>query len=145
MSTADESKEFDIFFSGEKSLKLESGEELKIPRLVWGAEARVVKTLGKLLKVLPELQNEKIEKITGQDILRILPKVIEETPDLVTEVVCSLTKKDKTWVEENLSVFDIVKIIYPFFPRMVRLFGTGPFKKLVLEEKEVEEKLPPPT
>lgn len=101
-----------------------TGETLNVPRVGWAAEMRILKTMGDLLKKIPQdfLMGTgpsgiplDFKNLTSEETLRILNFVCEEAPDQITTITSEVLKKEVDWVKENLDLNEIIKILIPFF------------------------------
>ncbi len=140
MAAPTEQEEFEMktFFKGTTILKLESGKEIKIPKLNWGREGKVIRCLGQMLSKVPNLRKlADSDMVTGADLVAVLPDVLASAPEFVTEMASHLSGLKIQEVQE-LDTEDIVKIVYPFFPRIVRLLNTGNLGKLAQQATPVE-------
>ncbi len=115
--------EMEIFFKGGHEIVLSNGETFKIPRLTWGKEAKVIRALGGLINKVPSLRDVKLDKLSGSDILKVFPTIMEIAPDYLSDIVVHLSGEDISWVRDNLDIQDVVNIIYPFFPRIGKLLS----------------------
>lgn len=120
----------DLFVLGpDRTIKLEkTGEEIAIPKLSWGIEARALALVGKTLREMPEIAAlfSPGNSLKGKDFLYlVIPRILEIAPDHVTELIAIILNKkratstgeniyDVDWVKDTLVLEDVVRILVPF-------------------------------
>ena len=131
-------EEMDVFFRGNHTLRLSNGKNIPIPKLSWGREGKVIRCFGKMLAEIPALKKIATEtgKVTGSDIMAVLPEVLAIAPEYITEMVIHLSGLSKTVVEDDLEIEDVINIIYPFFPRIGKLLSRNKFLRTEQEKPE---------
>jgi len=105
----------------EKIVKLKSGQEIEVPKLTWGLEIQFFRLISKVLKQFPEKFT-----ISGDDpsaALALFSKVLDELPREITSFLAKFLKKDESWVENNLSMEDVVNILVPLFKKFGENIG----------------------
>lgn len=122
-------KELEEFSKSTRKVRTIYGEQFEFPRVGWVVEAKILRSLGKLLKripaifyQLPGLEEAKEQDIlnvlgnlTGQNILEAVSIICEEAPEEITKMVSLITKQEETWVGENLDLEGIAEVLLPFF------------------------------
>jgi len=107
----------DVFL--EKSLRLESGETIELPKLTWKREIKVYKIIGDALNKIPALKEIKGELQAG-DLIKIISSLLMQLPDEITRITEILTGKNKEWIEENMTFEDISNLIFPFLNKFTQ-------------------------
>ena len=136
--TVQDQFEMDTFFKGGYALKLKNEKSIIIPKLNWGREGKVVRCLGQMLSNVPDLRKlADLDKVTGSDLVDVLPSILTFAPEYITEMASHLSGLKVTEVED-LDTEDIINIVSPFFPRIVKLLKTDTLAKLAQPAKPVE-------
>ncbi len=118
--------ELNVFFPDGGTVKLPSFKKpFEVKKIKWGKEAQLGKLIGSLLKDANISQfgqlTEKNIKGNPQIVIDAFLPLLENAPETVTKMVAILLDETDTWVNENLSMPDIIEVLVPFF--------TGAFKK----------------
>lgn len=108
-------EELQAFVPIPKSIKTLSGEQVEVPKTAWKDEIQIGRLLGKAVTEIPDLQKVDWRNIKIQDMISLLPTVINVAPEVITGITSSLLKKDNEWVEENLNSESILELLGPFF------------------------------
>ena len=121
-------KEIEEFSRTTRKVKTIYGELFEYPRVGWVVEAKILRSLGKLLKRIPSIfyqlpgQGEAEQDIlttlgslTGQNILEIISVICEEAPDEITQMVSLITRQDENWIGERLDLEGVSEVLLPFF------------------------------
>lgn len=121
--------ELDIFLAG--TYTLTDSTVIDRPKLAWGKQIKLLRHFSALLAKVPELREVNFEAFTIRDLVQVLPSVLDNAPDSFSEMCSLILDKDRAWVDENLSIDDIMGLIVPFlrglFSRIGRTFrGEGP-------------------
>ncbi len=111
----------------DRTLKLQNGETIVIPKLTWGVESRALAIVGQTLQEAPEVATIISGSGDAQNLLAIaLPSVLAAAPFRATELVaCILGKKldepnkqgsayDTVYVEETFVIEDVISVLLPF-------------------------------
>jgi len=117
--------DYKAFFPSGK-IKTITGAEVEIPILTLKSEFKALKELSAMIKEVPELKQVNFEKISINDILAVLPSVLEKALDRVVNIVAIILQKDKQWVEANMDSDDLVSVLRPFLKRFARKLGAIP-------------------
>ena len=127
---SDPKNDTQAFFPDTDVFICSSGEQIKIPRITWGKEIKLLKSASAIIKSVPELNSLSINPETGvqlTDILKLVPSILETVPEQVTGFVALMLDRTSEWVNENLSSSDVVGLVFPFFKKfMANLVGTLP-------------------
>lgn len=103
-----------------------NGETIAIPdKLTWGQELKAFKAIGNLIKNIPSLSEidwaARAQKTTkGQDIIEV-NDLLKVLPDLLlqgeylTTFAAAVLKKEEQWVQDQLDVKEVLKVVGPFF------------------------------
>jgi len=126
-------EELDLWFPG-NTVNLESGEKLAIPKLTWGRENKCLRIILRVFKNTPELKGLRLESVTADMLLSILPALLDSALVEVNEFLEILLAKDVKWIEDNLALEDVVKLILPFVRRSLSKI-TALLPKAVEEEE----------
>ena len=118
--------EVETFFPDGGTIKLPSFEKpFEVKKIKWGKEAQLGRLIGSLLKDANISQfgelTEKNIKANPQIVINAFLPLLETAPETVTKMVAILLDKAEVWVNENLSMPDIIEVLVPFF--------VGAFKK----------------
>jgi len=103
----------------EKTLKLESGEQIELPKLTWKREIKVYKLIGEAIDKIPTLKDIQGDLKTG-DLVKIVSSLLIQLPEEITKIVEVLTGKSKEWIEEHMTFDDISNLIFPFFNKFTQ-------------------------
>jgi hypothetical protein len=118
--------EIETFFPAGGEVKLPTlNKTFPIKKFTWGKEAVLGKLLGSLLKdsnfgEFKNLTEQNVQQ-NPQIVVNAFLPLLESAPDTITKMVATILDKDINWVEDELSIEDIVEVLIPFF--------TGAFKR----------------
>ena len=104
------------------SIDLSSGESIDLPKLTWGREIKIYKELSKLILEVPELKEMDLENFKTQYFIKMLPNILGKAPDSLTVIVGYITGQEKAFIEKNFDTDDIIKVMTPFFSRLINQF-----------------------
>lgn len=108
-------EELQAFVPIPKYIKTLSGEQVEVPKTAWKDEIQIGRLISKAVTEIPDLQKVDWRNIKIQDMISLLPTVINVAPEVITGITSSLLKKDNEWVEENLNSESILELLGPFF------------------------------
>jgi len=125
----------------ETKLSSLNGEAIELPlRISWKKERGILRVLSSIYKKAPFIEDflKKAfvgtkEKINPADTINCVPQLLEEVPGDVTEIVSILIDKDSTWIDNNLDLEIIVRIVSPFLSFI--------FRKVMSVKKTTQEKI----
>ncbi len=112
----------DVFFEDGK-LTLSSGVIIEIPKLTWKSESKAIKILGRIMNSVPEMKTLDLTSIQGGDLLSLLPPLFESVPDALTDLVSVILKRDKQFIEEEMTAEDLVLVLVPFSKRLTSMLS----------------------
>ncbi len=135
----------------DRTIQLQNGDTIVIPKLTWGIEAAALNIVGKTLKEAPEISA--LFTMGGDQasslLATTLPAVLAAAPFRATELVaCILGKKlenpsvqgsmyDTDYVEQTFVIEDVISVLIPFIKdytgKLVKLAET------ITPEPEPEE------
>jgi hypothetical protein len=125
------SKELETFVPESTKVTLADGTKLEIKPLNWGKEIKVCQLVSKFFSdnALLEAFNN-ITTTEGANDLDAISKLIiplvNEAPQVITEILALVINKDNTYVEESLTSEDVMQIFVPFlqnlFTRYTKIF-----------------------
>lgn len=115
------------------------GEKIKVPKLSWGKEIKLAKIFSTMIKQMPsfvetfsempEVDEKKLKKGNVGDymkgafggfvgkLIKILPELLDNAPDCLTQSASVMLDKDSKWIENNLEFDGMVDLVVPFFVR----------------------------
>jgi len=93
-------------------------EEIKVPPIKGKKEKQAIKLILELFTKNPELARA-LNREEGQDlepteILNLILGALMKAVELLEEMAALFVEKDRDWVQDNLMVPDMVKVISPF-------------------------------
>ena len=113
------SKELETFVPESTKVTLTNGTELEIKPLNWGKEIKVCQLVSKFFSdnTLIEAFNE-IATTEGKNdldaISKLMVPLVNEAPQVITEILALIIDKDTTYIEESLTSEDVMQIFVPF-------------------------------
>lgn len=115
----------DIFFSIPKTVKTVGGDDVEIPRMSWRREQGLLPILGRLLQRFPIdrfIDEEKQEVHFGaliSTLIDVLPEVLGDAIDILTDGVAYILQKDVDWVLDNLEMEGVLSVAIPFYTNCI--------------------------
>ena len=126
--------------------------EVELPRLtlkkimlVTGAVEKLVNVAKEKSPQLFELFSESDRSNLGIEVMKLVPSLLPVLLNEVTEVLALYTGKEKSWVEDNCDMEDLMAIATPFFQDILAQSRhlIGPLASLF--PKNAVEISPPPS
>jgi hypothetical protein len=131
------SKELETFVPESTKVTLANGTELEIKPLNWGKEIKVCQLVSKFFSdnTLLEAFNE-ISTTEGKNDLDAISKLIiplvNDAPQVITEILALIINKDVKYIEESLTSEDVMQIFVPFLQNLFTNY-TEMFQKIKLK------------
>ena len=122
-------EEFDSLTREPKEVTLPSGVTVTLKRLSWGQELKIYKTMCEIFHV----KNPK--EVSDEEAYSLLIS----TPDSLTKIASIALNKDLKWVEENLTMKDLLELVLPLSVNILRRINEGmadSFKALTPEREK---------
>jgi len=110
-------------FNIPEKIKLSTGEEVELPKLSLKKIKQVTGAVAKLMQALKEqdptlfdgAELDKNPENMGLKILSAIPSILPTVVDETIQVAAVYLGKDQDWIEDNLDLEDLGKVIIPFF------------------------------
>jgi hypothetical protein len=123
-----ESKVQEIFHVDTEMIEIHDGRKYPLAKMSWGVESKALRIAARIWKGVPGLQRIDPKNINPTELITsILPDLLEKVPDEITELVAVLLGRyqgngkqrvaDTTWIEDNLDMNDMIKVLVPFSRR----------------------------
>lgn len=111
MAKSEAVKDVEIFVGDETFMVTTlDGDTVKVPKVSWGTELKVISILEKVLKVI----SDDVGALNLQkDGVKLVQVLMEKTPEKLTELVSVILRKEALWVEENLDSSEIISVVVP--------------------------------
>ena len=108
-------------FVEENIIRLCNGQEITLPRLSWGTELKIYKKISKALEQIVPESAESPEAISP----KVAMKLLTDFGDILSEVAGLILKKDRAWIEENLTAEDMIRVVLPLSINIFRRISDG--------------------
>jgi len=119
------------FVQEDNSITLANGEIIQIKPLKWGKEIRVCQLVSKffgdnnLIKVFTALEGDG-ETDNLEAISNLIIPLINEAPQVITQILAIILEKDEQYIDESLTSEDVMPIFVPFlqnlFTKYIQIF-----------------------
>jgi hypothetical protein len=119
------------FVQEDNSITLANGEIIQIKPLKWGKEIRVCQLVSKffgdnnLIKVFTALEGDG-ETDNLEAISNLIIPLINEAPQVITQILAIILEKDEKYIDESLTSEDVMQIFVPFlqnlFTKYIQIF-----------------------
>ena len=130
------SDELNTFSPLGKEFSLSNGDKVTINPLPWGKEIKVCQLVSKffgdndITKAFTLLEkdgeNDSIEAISN-----LIVPLINEAPQVITQILAILIDKDEEYINESLTSEDVMQIFVPFLQNLFAKY-TKMFQKVKL-------------
>lgn len=130
-------KELETFLPETKEYVLSNGDKVTVAPLKWGKEIKVCQLVSKFFS-----DNNMIDTFTaiasdqgdGLDaISNLMIPLINEAPQVITQILVILLNKDIEYIEESLTSEDVMKIFMPFLQSLFTKY-TNLFQKVATKQ-----------
>ncbi len=116
-------KELETFVPESTKVTLANGTILEMKPLNWGKEIKVCQLVSKFFKdnTLLEAFNELANEEGNNDldaISKLMIPLVNEAPQVITQIIALLINKEDTYVEESLTSADVMQIFVPFLQNL---------------------------
>jgi hypothetical protein len=119
------------FVQEDNSITLANGEIIQIKPLKWGKEIRVCQLVSKffgdnnLIKAFTALEGDG-ETDNLEAISNLIIPLINEAPQVITQILAIILEKDEKYIDESLTSEDVMQIFVPFlqnlFTKYIQIF-----------------------
>ncbi len=112
-------QELKTFLPESTKVTLVNGQVLEIKPLNWGKEIKVCQLVSKffsdntLLEAFNEIATEE-GKNDLDAISKLMIPLVNEAPQVITEILALLVNKETEYIEESLTSADVMQIFVPF-------------------------------
>jgi len=125
------------FVQEDNSITLANGEIIQIKPLKWGKEIRVCQLVSKffgdnnLIKAFTALEGDG-ETDNLEAISNLIIPLINEAPQVITQILAIILEKDEQYIDESLTSEDVMQIFVPFLQNLFTKY-TKIFQKVKLK------------
>lgn len=123
--------EIDLFVPG--TYVLSDGTKIERPKLSWGNQIKLLRQFSALLTAVPELKEVNFESFKIQDLVQILPSILDKAPEAFSDMCALILDTDKEWIDEHLQMDDVLGLIVPFLKGLFSRIGKS-FQGTAAEE-----------
>jgi hypothetical protein len=129
------SKELETFLPEDNKVTLSNGEVIVIKPLNWGKEIKVCQLVSKFfgdnnLMEAFNLLDKSEDGLTA--ISNLIIPLVNEAPQIITQIIALLIEKDTQYIEESLTSEDVMQIFVPFLQKLFAKY-TEMFQKVKLK------------
>lgn len=124
------------FIQESTNVTLADGTVLEIKPLNWGKEIKVCQLVSKffgdsnLVKIFTTIEADETNSIEA--ISNLIVPLVNNAPQVITQILTILLNKDEQYVEESLTSEDVMKIFVPFLQNLFTKY-TEMFQKVKLK------------
>lgn len=117
--------DLDAFVDIPQTITLTNGQTLEIKPLTWKQELQLIKLIGDFISKVSQEKKVSIESFSMLETGQLLGLIFKYAPDLLTQATSIIIRRPASFIEENLTLDDIIKIVFPFFGNILqKLLGT---------------------
>ena len=131
-----DNKKAEVFIPEDNNVTLANGTVVEVKPLNWGKEIKVCQLVSKffgdndITKAFTLLEkdgeNDSIEAISN-----LIVPLINEAPQVITQILAILIDKDEEYINESLTSEDVMQIFVPFLQNLFAKY-TKMFQKVKL-------------
>ena len=132
-------KELETFLPENKEYELSNGDKAIVAPLKWGKEIKVCQLVSKFFS-----DNNMVDAFTAiasdegdglDSISDLMIPLINNAPQVITQILVILLNKDEQYIEESLTSEDVMKIFLPFLQSLFTKY-TNLFQKATATTKQ---------
>ena len=112
--------DLDVFFPTPKFILTIRGDRIEIPLVCLEKEIEIGQAITRILKNIPDFQKLDLRNLQGDQILKLIPIVVEKLPEDFIFIVSKFLEKEPEWVKKNLDLNICIDLILPFFFKTFR-------------------------
>ena len=112
--------DLDVFFPTPEFILTIRGDRIEIPLVCLEKEIEIGQAITRILKNIPDFQKLDLKKLQGDQILKLIPIVVEKLPEDFIFIVSKFLEKEPEWVKKNLDLNICIDLILPFFFKTFR-------------------------
>ena len=133
---SNEEKELKTFLPNGNKYTLSNGDVLKVEPLKWGKEIKVCQLVSKffgetnMIEAFAAIASDEEDNLEA--ISAMLIPLINEAPQVITQILVLLLNKDQEYIEESLTSEDVMQIFLPFLQNLFTKY-TNLFQKVGLK------------
>jgi hypothetical protein len=129
------SKEIETFLPENNKVTLSNGQVIEIKPLNWGKEIKVCQLVSKFfgdnnLMEAFNLVDKEEDSLTA--ISNLIIPLVNEAPQIITQIIALLIEKETKEIEESLTSEDVMQIFVPFLQNLFTKY-TKMFQKVKIK------------